>query len=100
MKNKTICIFITTLFISLGCLYAFHLLEKQQDEICLKESLRLWVSVNNDYPFAMTSQESYDKNNRQACASMYYVACINDVEINCALTEEEKGIRNLNEVGK
>ena len=60
------------------------------EEDCYQESLDLWDTVNQDYPYFMTSQESYDKNNRQACASFYYIACINGNNLNCAETLKEK----------
>jgi len=59
-------------------------------EICYEEAFELWGSVNENYPYVMGSQESYDKNNRQACASFYYVACIHGDKVICAKTNKEK----------
>lgn len=68
--------------------------QETKQEQCFDKSLRLWLTVNEDYPLSMSSQESYDKNNRQACASMQYIACMNDRVINCASTLAERNTLN------
>ena len=76
-------------FLILFPIFRFYYMEIRKEK-CLKESVRLWNTVNVDYPYVKTLQESYEKNNRQSCASFYYIACIHGMKVECASIQTEK----------
>jgi len=66
-------------------------LENSREHKCFNEAADIWSSVNNDdYPNKMNDQEAYDKNSRQACATMYYISCLQYQEVYCDKTQIEK----------
>ena len=78
------------LIVMIFCAYLYFLnFQELKKEMCYIESAKLWDTVNIDYPEGMSLQEVYEKNNRQSCASMYYIACVNGGTLTCASIKGE-----------
>ena len=64
---------------------------------CYAESVELWNSVNNENYSQLDIDLAYEKNNRQACALMYYEGCLHGQKVQCSpLTKEEPKVEFYN----